>query len=134
MLVNRYYYYWAENIHMIFQRSGFEEVYILKEKADLNIIKDASFQDLKEKWAAEIWNKLKLKTYSLIKNEFGVENYVKYNEDLCVPSSGQIFSLSILKQVAGWALVRKTDFVDEVITVKLKMNFFLLCAAHIIMI
>ncbi len=86
-MLNRYYYYWAENIHMIFQRSGFEEVYILKEKADLNIIKDASFQDLKEKWAVEIWNKLKLRTYSLIKNEFGVENYVKYN----LPKGKKIF-------------------------------------------
>ncbi len=45
---------WAEHTHMIFQRTGFEEAYILKEKVDLDVIKDAAFQHLKEKWAVAL--------------------------------------------------------------------------------
>ncbi len=41
----------AQNI----QRTGFEEAHILKDEVDLDVIKFVAFQNLKEKWAAEIW-------------------------------------------------------------------------------
>lgn len=53
---------WAEHIHKSFHRMGFEESYILKEKVDIEVIKDAAFQRLREKWAVEIWNRPKLRT------------------------------------------------------------------------
>lgn len=47
---------WAEHIRKLFHRMGFEESYILKEKVDIEVIKDGAFQ-----WAVEIWNRPKLK-------------------------------------------------------------------------
>lgn len=78
-------------IHKLFPRAGSEESHILNEKVDIQVVKDAAFQPLKEKWAAEIWNEPKPRTYSLTENEFGVENYVKYT--LCAQFKSGMLSI-----------------------------------------
>lgn len=59
-------------IHELCPRAGSEESHILNEKVDIQVVRDAAFQPLKE-----IWNEPKPRTYSLTENEFGVENNVK---------------------------------------------------------
>lgn len=82
------------------------------------MVKDAAFQPLKEKWAAEIWNEPKPRTYSLIENEFGVKNYVKYN--LC--AQFRSVTLSIFKHDAIYT-DKEDKTLTDVISTKLKVNF-----------
>ena len=80
---------WVEYRHTLFLRAGCEQAYILKDKVNIGLIKDFVFHLFKEKWVNEIWIKLKLRTYDLIKIKFSTENYLKFNlptrkRDLCV--------------------------------------------------
>lgn len=55
------------------------------------------------------------------------KSYIKHwfaVKDLCLSSSGQVLPHSVLKQGNGWPLVRKTDFIIYVISVKLLLHFF----------
>lgn len=57
------------------------------------------------------------------------KNYIKHEsavKDLCLSSSSQVPLHSVLKQGNGRPLVRKTDFIVYVISVKLKMKFIFL--------
>lgn len=61
--------YWT--IHLSISRTGY--IVIFRSVAE----KCCSFIEMK--WSVDIWRKQKLHTYCLIKNNCGVELYVKYN-------------------------------------------------------
>lgn len=70
---------WASDMYDILVRAGYEDHYYDKEKVDLSFVKDITFQQVKDRWALDMWCKPKLCTYCEIKHVYGPENYVLYN-------------------------------------------------------
>lgn len=91
---------WASDMYDILVRTGYEDHYYDKEKVDISFVKDITFQQVKDRWALDMWCKPKLCTYCEIKHVYGPENYVLYNlsrkkRSLCAQIRAGILGLHI---------------------------------------
>lgn len=69
---------WESDMYDILVSTGYGDHYHNKEKVDISFVKDIIFQQVKDRWAVDIWCKSKLRTYCEIKHVYGPECVVKF--------------------------------------------------------
>ncbi len=70
---------WCSEIKDIFVKLGMVQIFNQKLTCDLTTITNKLYTLMKREWLEEIQSKPKLRTYMLFKEEFGIENYVKFH-------------------------------------------------------
>lgn len=70
---------WARQLEKIFSIAGLQYIYRNKLPCSVNQVKKVLFENYKQKWLGEVQHKPKLRTYRLIKDNYGPEHCVTLN-------------------------------------------------------
>ena len=87
---------WTSEIHIILRNTGQEEMFLSKSHCDIQDTEKKLKDHYEETWKINLNNKTKLRTYTIFKESFHTEQYLKLNLSKCERSTLAQFRLGVL--------------------------------------